>query len=375
MSERKLFSILGDGQLGRMTVPFAKELGYDVAVLGNAEPSPAGEMGARVLKLPFNDRDGVRQLVQISDITTIEIEHVPADVLQEEFEKGNVIRPWPETILAIQDKLIQKEMLQKSGIPVAPFSADLDESNFVGGGDYIVKSRRGGFDGRQNLRVTDFSDPKITEKFLPIDSYAEQVIDFDKELSVIAARSVDGQEAYYPTVETEHERNICQMVTMPAIVSPEADSKAQELARDVMKVLKGPGIFAIEMFLKGDDVMVNEIAPRVHNSGHLTLQANVTSQFEQSVRAAGGLPLGNTSAKVPSAVMVNILGRKTGDIDLSGIERVLSMPNVSLNLYNKAPKIDRKLGHLTLVGASRSRKHIVQLQREAQSARDMLTEL
>lgn len=351
--------IIGGGQLGRMMVPSAKELGFHVKVVENTEDCPAGQVGADVLKAPITDLDAVEQLVEESDVTTWEIEHIPAELLVELQGKDHNIQADPATLVIIQDKLIQSEYLQSVGIPVAPFSEELDEDAFLGGGPYVIKSRKGGFDGRGNLVVDSLDDPRIQEKFQDIDIYVQQKLEFEKELAVIAARDMKGNIVTYPVVETVHEDNICHTVTSPAQVDKSVHEKAEEVARQTLKYLNGAGVFAIEMFLVNGDIIVNEIAPRVHNSGHLTIEANKTSQFEQHIRAVTGLPLGSSEQIAPAAVMVNILGTQTGDLDRKGLDKVAGEKDTKLHLYGKTPRPARKIGHITTLAATAEEAHAI----------------
>lgn len=344
--------IIGGGQLGRMMVPPAKELGFQVKVVEGSEDCPAAQVGADVIVGGIKNEAAVEQLVTESDVTTWEIEHIPADLLVELQERGHNIQADPATLVVIQDKLIQSEYLRSRGIPVAPFSAELDESAFLGKGPFVVKSRKGGFDGRGNLVVDSLDDPRIAEKFEGADIYAQEKLEFEKELAVIAARDLQGNIVVYPVVETVHEDNICHTVTSPAEVAPSVHKKAEDLAREVLKHLNGAGVFAIEMFLLNGEVIVNEIAPRVHNSGHHTIESNKTSQFEQHVRAVTGLPLGSTEQVAPAAVMVNILGTREGDLDRTGIDKVATEPGTKVHLYGKTPRPARKIGHITTLAAT-----------------------
>lgn len=378
MANEKI-GIIGGGQLGRMLTPPALELGFEVTVLENDEKCPAAQVGAHVLKAKLTDGDAIKRLVEISDVTTWEIEHIPAEVLVDLYNTGENIQSDPNTLLMIQDKVRQKKFLASHGIPVAPFSDTLDESKFVGSGPYVVKSRKGGYDGRGNLVVSSLDDPAITAKFGETDVYAEQAVQFIKELSVIAARDIHGAIELYPVVETIHENNICHTVMSPSDIHPLAEVRAKELAREVMTHLQGAGVFAIEMFATADnEVMVNEIAPRVHNSGHLTIEANNTSQFEQHIRAITGLPLGSTDRHVGAAAMVNILGTREGLLDRTGLAAALApVHGVSTNVhfYGKTPKPARKIGHITATTkyGDETGRNIVR--KYAQSAREKLNQL
>lgn len=349
--------VIGGGQLVQMMIPPAHRLGIEVKVLETQkdEVLPAVREGASLIDGSIKDPEKIAELTDWSDVTTIEIEHTDADALQDRQEKyGDVIHWYPETLALINDKLIQKQWLRSNGIPVADFSETVEDENefaFPGEG-YIIKSRKGGFDGRGNKRVEllfpgIMQTPEMEEQFKGAPVYAEQVFSFEKELAVIAARDVNGNVKLYPVVETEHEDGICNIVTSPADISPRLARNAEELARDVLALMHGAGVIAIEMFAKGDDVIVNEIAPRVHNSGHHTLDSNATSQFEQHVRAVSGLPLGDTTQRPGAAVMVNILGTQTGPLDLTGLDEALKLPDTHVHLYGKSPLLARKIGHIT----------------------------
>lgn len=362
--------IIGGGQLGRMMIPPAKELGFQVTVVENAVDAPATQVGGDLILAPITDESAIEKLVAAHDVTTWEIEHIPAQRLIELQDEGYNIQADPNTLLIIQDKLIQSEYLSSVGIPVAPFSATLDESQLVGKGPYVIKSRKGGFDGRGNLVVDSLNDPKIAEKFGDAEIYVQEKLEFEKELAVIAARDLQGNIVVYPVVETEHVDNICHTVTSPAQVDPSIRQKAEDLARETLKYLNGAGVFAIEMFLINGDVVVNEIAPRVHNSGHLTIEASKTSQFEQHIRAITGLPLGSTEQIAPAAVMVNVLGTQTGEIDRTGIDKLVSEENTKLHLYGKTPRPARKIGHITTLAATASEARAI-----AQRSREYLENL
>jgi 5-(carboxyamino)imidazole ribonucleotide synthase len=346
--------IIGGGQLGRMMVPPAKELGFHVTVVENSKDSPAGQVGAEVIVAEdgIKDEAAVEHLVRQSDVTTWEIEHIPAGLLIRLQEQGHNIQADPATLAIIQDKLVQSQYLQDLGIPVAPFSEELREDAFLGDGPYVVKSRKGGFDGRGNLVVGSLDDPRIIEKFGGVDIYVQQKLEFEKELAVVAARDMSGNVVVYPVVETMHEDNICHTVTSPAEVSESVHQKANDLAREVLTHLNGAGVFAIEMFLINGELIVNEIAPRVHNSGHLTIEASKTSQFEQHIRAITGLPLGSTEQIAPAAVMVNVLGTREGALDRTGVDKVAAEKDTSLHLYGKTPRPARKIGHITTLAAT-----------------------
>jgi len=347
--------IVGGGQLGRMLTLAAKPLGFHVVVINPSPNSPAAQVGAEEIVADLYDPKALRELAKRADHVTIEIEHLDAKALETISKKGTPVNPSASTIQLIQDKFLQKQALKAWHIPVSDFDAVINEDSAVKllkrfGGKMIIKTRHGGYDGRGNMVVMSKSDiQKALKLFGDRQLYAEAIVPFTEELAVMVARSVTGQVATYPVVETIHKRNICIEVLVPAPVSPVVRRKAEKIATKVADLLGSAGTFGIEMFLtKNGKVLVNEIAPRVHNSGHYTVVANRTSQFEQHIRAIAGLPLGDTSLVVPAAVMINILGERDGPTLAEGIDEVLKIPGVSIHLYGKSPtKIDRKMGHIT----------------------------
>lgn len=337
--------IVGGGQLGRMLTEAAHPLGFQVTVVDPSPTAPAVYAGAEQIHAPLTDTDAIDTLAERSDLLTWEIEHIPAGYLMTLAAKGVQVEPSPSTLATIQDKLTQKELLDNAGIPVAPFSGNLD--TFSANGPYVVKSRKGGYDGRGNLVVTDLDDPAIAEQFGDTPVYVEQKLAFEKELAVIVARGV-GAFAPYPVAETIHKDNICNIVMAPAQIPIHVEHQAHEVARETMRLLNGVGVFAIEMFLVDGQVYVNEIAPRVHNSGHHTIEANATSQFEQHIRAVTGMPLGSTAMR-SAAVMINILGNRDEPLSREGLERVLALPDTHPHFYGKDPRPARKVGHITVL--------------------------
>lgn len=359
--------IVGGGQLGRMLTQAAQPLGYEVTVVDPGENCPAAQVGADHIRAALSDRDAIEELANRTDVVSWEIEHIPADYLVELAEKGVNIEPAPETLAVIQDKLLQKQFLSSRGIPVAPFAAERDESLFFGGGPYVVKSRKGGYDGRGNLVVDRLDDPAIDEHFGDQPVYVEQGVAFEKELAVIAARDKRGEIKTYPAVETIHKDNICHLVLAPAEVDPDVMAQASGIAEATLSALKGAGVFAIEMFVVDGQVLVNEIAPRVHNSGHHTIEANVTSQFEQHIRAITGMPLGETTMRSAAAAMINILGNRDEKLDRTGIDNVLLLPDTHPHFYGKDPRPARKIGHITILGSS-----VAEVKQRAMKAREEL---
>jgi 5-(carboxyamino)imidazole ribonucleotide synthase len=235
----------------------------------------------------------------------------------------------------------------------------------------LIKTRFGAYDGRGNMVV---DSPERTREawdvFSGQDLYAEKFVPFTKELAVMAGRSMDGELIAYPVVETVHERNICVEVIAPAEVPESVAAQAHKTAMQVAGLLKGAGMFGIEMFLTNSgEVVVNEVAPRVHNSGHYTMEGARTSQFEQHIRAITGLPLGETAMSATAAVMINILGEGNHPAEVKGLAEALDIPGVHVHLYGKSPtKIDRKMGHITAVGQT-----ISEARERAREARRLLS--
>lgn len=352
----KILGIIGGGQLGMMITEAAKKMPEHISkiiVLDPTENCPAAQVGAEQIIADFKDKDAIIELSNKSDIITYEIESGDSHVLKS-VEKNAEINPSPDTLRIIQDKFLQKSFLQENNIPVPEFVKienidDVKEGLKKFGYPALLKARRDAYDGRGNFKIN--SDDEIQEAFDYFKGQnlmLEKFVPFKMEVSVIAARNTKGQIKTYPLVENIHEENILRETIAPARVSEEVTKKAEEIAEKTMDVLKGAGIFGIEMFVtQNDDVVINEIAPRVHNSGHHTLQSSRTSQFEQHLRAILGLELGETTLEYPT-IMYNILGSKSFEGKYSPI--TLSEENVFLKMYGKEiSKPQRKLGHFNLV--------------------------
>lgn len=354
----KILGIIGGGQLGMMLTEAAKKMPEyisDVIVLDPTENCPAAKVGAKQIVADFKDENAISELATKSDIITYEIESGNSDILKK-LENRAEINPSPQTLQIIQDKLSQKLFLSKNNIPVADFIeieslADLQNKIKSFGLPALLKARKDAYDGRGNFKINSESEIKTAFNFIGNRTmFLEKFIDFKMEVSVIAARNTKGEIATYPVVENIHEENILKMTIAPARVSSNISEKAKQVAIKTMQVLKGAGVFGIEMFVTtNDDVLVNEIAPRVHNSGHHTLQSSKTTQFEQHLRAILGLKLGDT-AILYTTIMYNILGPK----DFQGKYKPVKIDseNVFLKMYGKdESKHKRKLGHFNLIGA------------------------
>lgn len=349
MTTKETIGIVGGGQLGQMLTLAAKKLGFRVFVLDPTPDSPAGQVADRQIIGSFTDREKIKELADQVDFLTFEIELANADILEELTATGKKINPSPKTLLLIKDKLRQKEFLKVHTIATADFTSAIPPSFAY---PFLLKSRFDAYDGRGNAFIASPKDFAAGLKKLKGPLYAEKYVPFTKELAVMVARSTTGDIVSYPVVETTHKNHICHMVVAPAPIPQEIAEKAQNLAKQVVGHLGGAGVFGIELFLTNKrEILVNEIAPRVHNSGHYTIEACKTSQFEQHIRAITGMPLGSTNMIVPAAAMVNILGERNAPASVSGTEKATAIAGVAVHMYGKKQtKIERKMGHITAVG-------------------------
>ena len=352
----KKLGIIGGGQLGMMLTEAAKNMSLEISKVIVLEPTqncPAAKVGADQIIADFKDESSIRELAQRSDIITYEIESGNSDVLKS-LESNCEINPSPETLRTIQDKLLQKKFLNENNIPVAKFAEvkskeELESKIDEFGLPVLLKTRKDAYDGRGNFKID--TKEQVTEALQSFDGQllmVEEFIDFQMEVSVIAARSTTGEIQTYPLVENMHEENILRTTIAPARTSIEVSNKAEQIAQKTMEFLHGAGVFGIEMFVtRNNQVLINEIAPRVHNSGHHTLQSSATSQFEQHLRAILGMKLGSTELLHPT-IMYNILGPKgfTGKYKKPS----LTIANSFLKMYGKLEsKPKRKIGHVNLV--------------------------
>jgi phosphoribosylaminoimidazole carboxylase PurK protein len=370
MNQQGTIGIVGGGQLGQMLTEAALPLGFKAVVLDPIGNSPAAQAGAGQIVKAYTP-EAIKELADKSDYLTTEFEEgLDPEVLAGLVQSGIKLNPAPETIARILDKLEQKTYLSKRGIamgPFAPIDAAADAYGLLEayGGKMLIKTRRGGYDGYGNRVVA--SRPEIDQAltdFVGQPVYAEAFVPFSKELAVIVVRGPNGEIVTYPVVETIQQNNICHEVLAPAEVSEDIEQAALSMATKVAEQFSGAGAFGVEMFLTPDGaVWLNEIAPRVHNSGHYTIEACITSQFENHVRAVTGLPLGPTDMKVPAAAMVNVLGTYNGEPQ--NIDKNSPSPHTKVHLYGKTPnKLGRKMGHVTATGDS-----VAKARKLAESAR------
>ena len=357
---KKRLGIIGGGQLGMMITEAARNLSDEISeitVLDPTENCPAAQVGAKQIVGDFKDKNAIVKLAEQSDIITYEIESGNTDVLSK--LKAD-IEPSPSTLGIIQDKLSQKKFLSENGLPVSQFYEiasldDLHERINELGLPVLLKARRDAYDGRGNFKITSPNEVEKAYQYFDGKSLMiEKFVNFKMEVSVVAARNTKGEIATYPLVENIHEDNILNMTIAPARVSDDVISNAGEIAKKTMQVLKGAGVFGIEMFVdQNNEILINEIAPRVHNSGHHTLQSCKTSQFEQHLRAILGLDLGSTDL-VHKTVMYNILG--PGGFEGKYKPVKLENDGVYLKMYGKdISKPQRKLGHFNVVDMNDSK--------------------
>ncbi|HEY3901457.1 MAG TPA: 5-(carboxyamino)imidazole ribonucleotide synthase [Chthoniobacter sp.] len=349
--------VMGSGQLGRMLAIAARRMGYRFQVFSPEKDSPAGQLADREVAARYDDAEAVRDFARGIDLLTFEFENVPTQTVEWAAEFCEV-RPSANVLHICQHRLREKQFLAGSGFPLPRFApvnsaAELAEALQQVGAPAVLKTAAFGYDGKGQVKIERRSDPaKIWESFGGTQAVLEQFVDFDKEVSVIVARGVDGQMAAYPVCENVHRHHILDVTVVPARIPADVDGQARVLAGEVADKLNLVGLLAVEMFLlKDGTLLINELAPRPHNSGHFSFDASVTSQFEQHLRAVCGLPLGSTESLRPAA-MVNLLGDlwASGEPDWAA---AAAMPSVKIHLYGKAePRPGRKMGHLVAFGNS-----------------------
>ncbi|CCU79745.1 Phosphoribosylaminoimidazole carboxylase ATPase subunit [Halanaerobium saccharolyticum subsp. saccharolyticum DSM 6643] len=359
---KQKIGIIGGGQLGKMMILEAKKMGFYVSILDPTKKCPAHSIADQHLVADFDDKNAIKKLAQKSDLITYEFEHIDVEVLKELEAEDYKIYPTGRSLEIIQNKYHQKNVLKQDQIAVPDFKKvsnpnDIKEAADDFGYPLMLKSCTGGYDGKGNALIDNKSE--VESAFQELGSgktplMVERYIPFKKEISIIAARGLNGKMKVYPVGENEHQNNILYETKVPAEISEELKKEAEELAREVLKVFEGIGIFCVEMFVtEEDELLVNEIAPRPHNSGHYTIEGCVTSQYEQHVRAITGLPLGDSSLVRPS-VMRNILGSgKEGKAQIIGLEPALAIEGVKVHIYQKTiARPGRKMGHLTVTADS-----------------------
>jgi 5-(carboxyamino)imidazole ribonucleotide synthase len=346
--------IIGGGQLGRMMALAAKAMGYRIAVLDPEPDSPCGQVSDEKVVGAYDDLSAIKKLADLSDVITYEFENIDSDALSWLCE--NAFVPQGTKLLEIsQDRIKEKNAIERAGVQVAPFAVihsleDIYDNMEMLGYPAVLKTSRGGYDGKGQLVIKEGQDivnaaallehgPCVLEKWVP----------FKKEISVILTGSVSGETAVFPAAENIHINNILHQTIAPARISEHAKDKAIQCAKKLAQEFQLVGTLAVEMFLTDDDeIYINELAPRPHNSGHYTIEACETSQFEQHIRAICNLPLASTDLLKP-AVMVNILGEHQAPI----LEKMPEMKDWKVHFYGKRePKVKRKMGHVTILRES-----------------------
>ncbi|KAL3620656.1 hypothetical protein CASFOL_035568 [Castilleja foliolosa] len=358
--------VLGGGQLGRMLCEAASQLAIKVIILDPMENCPASNLCHYHMVGSYDDSATVEEFSKRCGVLTVEIEHVDASTLEKLEQQGVDCQPKASTIRIIQDKYLQKVHFSGHAIPLPEFMEidDLESAKKAGeqfGYPLMIKSKRLAYDGRGNAVAKNEDEISLAVNALggyARGLYVEKWAPFVKELSVIVARGRDNNMVCYPVVETIHRENICHIVKSPADVSWKIRKLATDVAYKAVSSLEGAGVFAVELFLTADgQVLLNEVAPRPHNSGHQTIESCFTSQYEQHLRAVVGLPLGDPSMKTPAAIMYNILGEEEGEpgflIANQLIGRALRIPGATLHWYDKPEmRKQRKMGHITFAGPS-----------------------
>jgi 5-(carboxyamino)imidazole ribonucleotide synthase len=353
--------IVGGGQLAKMTALAGLQLGCDVVVLERNSYSPAANLASHSIVGDWDSPEALVKLASRSDVVTLENEFVDARSLRALEDFGYPLYPTASTIALVQDKLLQKETLAAAGLPVPRFQAvagvaDVEAAGDALGWPLLLKARRNAYDGKGNVTLHSPAEAAAGWAQLGGDRgralYVEEFCRFDTELAVIVTCGRNGETATYPVVETVQHHHICHVVRAPAPVPTEVATRAEALARAAVGAVGGVGSFGIELFLTArGDVLLNELAPRVHNSGHYTIEGCLCSQFENHVRAVLGWPLGDTRMVAPAAAMVNLLGTQKTLGHPVGIERALAVPGAHVHIYGKAMSgPERKMGHVTALG-------------------------
>ncbi len=354
--------LIGGGQLARMTAQAAAQLGCATAILERREHSPASGLAAHNFIGDWDHPADLLRLAAVCDVLTLENEFVEAEALAVLERHGHPLHPGSGTVKIVQDKLWQKQALVDEGLPLprfvdAPTRADVLRAAESLGWPLLLKKRRNGYDGKGNRTLRSASDLEDAWTALDGDNQSllvEAWFPFERELAVIITRSAIGASVAYPVVETVQRDHVCHSVTCPAPIGAEATARAEALARRAVAAVGGVGTFGVEMFLAADSsVAINELAPRVHNSGHYTIEACACSQFENHVRAILGWPLGSPALRAPAAVMMNLLGAGPGPGRPMGLEEALAVPGAAVHIYGKTTSSrGRKMGHVTALGAT-----------------------
>ncbi|HEV8329569.1 MAG TPA: 5-(carboxyamino)imidazole ribonucleotide synthase [Nitrospiraceae bacterium] len=361
-----VLGVLGGGQLGAMFTMAACRLGYHVAVWDPDPEAPAHRIATHSFPVPFTDHHILARFAELVSVVTYEWENIPAELCRA-LEQRRPVRPSSAVLSVIQDRLEQKEFLASNGVPVPPFAGLTDPNQLATsirqvGYPALCKTATAGYDGKGQWRIPRESDVRevkraILESARPgMRWIVESLVPFERELSILVVRGADGQSCTYPLAENEHDEGILRTTMVPAQGSSAVAERAAALGRQVVDRLEGVGVFCLELFqLHSGELLINEIAPRPHNSGHYTLDACSVSQFEQQVRTTSGMPLGEARLLSP-AVMVNLIGDDAAILMKGdGCRTLLNIPGAVLHLYGKtAIRPRRKMGHVTFLGETLS---------------------
>ncbi len=352
ISAPAMLGMLGGGQLGRFFVIAAHEMGYKVTVLDPDKNSPAGKIADVHLCAAYDDAAALATMAQTCAAVSTEFENVPAETLAK-LAESTVVHPSADAVAIAQHRIKEKTFLKEAGLPVGPFVAVMQDSDLPADGDMypaVLKVARFGYDGKGQARVANRDEAvEAFQQFKQEQCVLEKMLKLDLEVSVVLARDIHGNIEAFPTAENGHLNGILDISIVPARCSQVIKARAQELAKNLANKLNYVGVLGVELFVVNNELLVNEIAPRPHNSGHYTIDGCVTNQFEQQVRVITGMPLGSSSLHSQS-VMVNILG----DSWVNGVEpawnKALAHGNVKIHLYGKQePRKGRKMGHFTVV--------------------------
>ena len=354
--------IIGGGQLGKMLSIEAKRLGMYVIIIDPTKDCPASSVCDEQIIADFKDSLAIKAMSEKCDVLTYEIELANADFLQVLEQLGKTIHPSGKTLKIIQNKFRQKSFFLEHGLPVPKFTKinsfdDLLKKLQEFNNKAMLKISEGSYDGRGNFPLVNESDEQLFKTYDPIkhlDIFLEEWVDFQKEVSIMVARNESGEINTFPVSENIHEESQLAVSIVPARIPTEVHEKIHQVAKEVLEKLQGSGVFGIELFLtQSNNVLINEIAPRVHNSGHYTIEGCETNQFQQHIRAICNLPLGSTKLHKPS-VMVNLIGKKVPEESMyDHIFELLQVPGLSVHLYGKRDeKLKLKMGHLVIVNDS-----------------------
>ncbi len=352
--------IIGGGQLAKMLAQSASQFGCDIVILERNHHSPAATVATQTVIGDWDNPESLLGLGSLVDVVTLENEFVDADSLSALEQFGHRLLPISATVRVVQDKLLQKRALANAGLPVPRFLPAPDKASVAAavekfGWPLLLKKRRNGYDGKGNFTLRSAADIDPAWEYLGGDVnplLIEEFCPFTLELAMMIARDRDGETACYPVVETVQRNHVCHLVKAPASVPAETAARAAHIARRAVEVVDCVGVMGVELFLTKDDpILINELAPRVHNSGHYTIEACVCSQFENHVRAVLGWPLGSPALRAPAAAMVNLLGAGKGSGAPRGLAEALAIPGAHPHIYSKSLSAPgRKMGHVTALG-------------------------